>query len=86
MKINASSTCFSAVDTEDVEMVQQQLQDVFFLKASIPGLFENYYLLLLLLFIIVISRRFEKYFGKAKQNLPGLCIILVVRKSQNMDP
>lgn len=78
---------FSAADTEDVEMLQQRLQDVFFLKArSIPGLFENYYLLLLLLFIIVISRRFEKYFGKAKQNLPGLCIILVVRKSQNMDP
>lgn len=72
---------FSAADTEDVEMLQQRLQDVFFLKArSIPGLFENYYLL------IVISRRFEKYFGKAKQNLPGLCIILVVRKSQNMDP
>lgn len=78
---------FSAADTEDVEMLQQQLQDVFFLKArSIPGLFENYSLLLLLLFIIVISRRFEKYFGKEEQNLPGLCIILVVRKSQNMDP
>lgn len=78
---------FSAADTEDVEMLQQQLQDVFFLKArSIPGLFENCSLLLLLLFIIVISRRFEKYSGKAKQNLPGLCIILVVRKSQNMDP
>jgi len=34
-----------------------------------PGLFENYDLFLLLLVIIVLSRRFKKYFGKAKQNL-----------------
>lgn len=59
----------------------------FFLKArSTPGLFDISYLFLLLLFIIVISRRFKKYFGEAKQNLPGLYIVLLARKSQNKDP
>jgi len=71
MKINTSSSCFSAADSENVELVQQVTGFFFFFlnRRSMPGLFENYDLFLLLLVIIVLSRRFKKYFGKAKQNL-----------------